>query len=168
MRLSGSYRGPVAMLSLKSAGFALVELLVVFAILGLAMAVVPVAWQRLDEAAEYRSTVRNLLTGLRQARTQAMLKGRPVSFSVDAASKRFGLDGNLAQAIGSQLAVRLTVAAEMLSAPGRGSIVFYPDGGATGGSIELLRPSGGGVRLRVDWLLGHVTQNPPGDDAPVR
>ena len=28
----------------------------------------------------------------------------------------------------------------------------------TGGSIDILRPSGGGVRLRVDWLFGRVEQ----------
>ena len=40
------------------------------------------------------------------------------------------------------------------------AIRFLPDGGATGGSIDIVRPSGAGVRLRVDWLSGQVLQEP--------
>jgi general secretion pathway protein H len=39
-------------------------------------------------------------------------------------------------------------------------ITFLPEGGATGGTLELLRQSGSGVRVRVDWLFGQVTQEP--------
>ena len=33
-----------------------------------------------------------------------------------------------------------------------------PRGGASGGSVDLIRPSGTGVRLRVDWFSGRVEQ----------
>jgi len=33
-----------------------------------------------------------------------------------------------------------------------------PEGGSTGGTIELVRPSGAGVNIRVDWLLGQISQ----------
>ena len=38
------------------------------------------------------------------------------------------------------------------------AIRFFPDGGATGGSIEVVRPSGTGARIQVDWLSGRITQ----------
>ena len=55
--------------------------------------------------------------------------------------------------------VRLVVAG-IESRQGGGSIRFYPGGGATGGSVDVLKRTGDGVRLRVDWLLGTVTQEP--------
>jgi general secretion pathway protein H len=54
--------------------------------------------------------------------------------------------------------VRATVAGTELSAQQEAAIRFLPDGGATGGSIDILRASGQGVRLRVDWLSGRITQ----------
>jgi len=53
------------------------------------------------------------------------------------------------------------VADSEVQTPERGAIRFYPDGSATGGSIQLLRPGGAGVRLRVDWLLGTIRQEAP-------
>ena len=47
-----------------------------------------------------------------------------------------------------------------LSSGQDGAIRFLPEGGATGGSVDIVRPSGSGVRLRVDWLSGRVEQEP--------
>ena len=38
------------------------------------------------------------------------------------------------------------------------SIRFHPQGGATGGTVELVRASGAGTRVSVDWLSGAITQ----------
>lgn len=141
-------------------GFSLVELLVALTILASALAVVPVAWQRLNETSDYRSTVRDMLSSLRQARSQAAFLGRPVAFTVDLGDRRYGLDDTLDRSVGRPLELRLLTAAALMNGQRGGSILFYPDGSSTGGSIEILRPNGGGVRLRVDWLLGHITQNP--------
>ena len=56
------------------------------------------------------------------------------------------------------LEVRATVAGQELQENGVAAIRFLPDGGATGGSIDIMRPSGAGTRLRVDWLSGRVSQ----------
>ena len=36
--------------------------------------------------------------------------------------------------------------------------LVLPDGGATGGRVQVMRKTGTGVQLRVDWLSGRVTQ----------
>ena len=46
----------------------------------------------------------------------------------------------------------------MGGADGGLSIRFLPRGGASGGSVDIVRPSGSGVRLRVDWFTGRVEQ----------
>ena len=64
------------------------------------------------------------------------------------------------------LKVRAVVAQQEMSADGQElGIRFLPHGGATGGSVDLIRPSGSGVRLRVDWFSGRVEQEPATDQA---
>lgn len=140
-------------------GFTLVELLVVFALLALAIAIVPPAYDRLHEASQYRDTVRTMLSDIRQARFRALSEGREVRFGVDLAERTYGVEGGPRHRLPARLEVRATVAGIEM-ADRRAAIRFLPSGGATGGSIELHRPNGGGVRLTVDWLSGAVIQGP--------
>ena len=39
-----------------------------------------------------------------------------------------------------------------------GIIRFYPEGGSSGGGIDLESPTGVGVKIGVDWLMGRVSQ----------
>lgn len=139
-------------------GFTLVELLVVFAISALLIAIVPLAYERVRESAQYRQVLRDMMTGLRQARQTAVGTGEVVRFRIDLTQRSFGVDGRPVTAIGGPLQVRAVVGETELLAGQIASIAFLPDGGGTGGSIELIRPSGAGTRLRVDWLTGQITQ----------
>ncbi|XAH23000.1 GspH/FimT family pseudopilin [Xylophilus sp. GW821-FHT01B05] len=141
-------------------GFTLVELLVVFAIAALIVGIAPLAFDRLRESAEYRSTLRTLVSDMRMARWRAMSSGTETRFSVDLRERWYGLDGAPRHALASALTLRATVASQELESSGVASIRFLPGGGASGGSIDLLRASGAGVRLRVDWLTGRVEQEP--------
>jgi len=139
-------------------GFTLVELLVVFAISALLIAIVPLAYERVRESAQYRQVLRDMMTGLRQARQTAVGTGEVVRFRIDLTQRSFGVDGRPVTAIDGPLQVRAVVGETELQAGQIASIAFLPDGGGTGGSIELIRPSGAGTRLRVDWLTGQITQ----------
>ncbi|MEY2954154.1 MAG: hypothetical protein RLZZ401_2241 [Pseudomonadota bacterium] len=139
-------------------GFTLIELLVVFAIMGLLVAIVPIAFDRLQDGAHYRDTLRTLLADLREARYQASARGAEVRFKLDLAQRNFGVDDGPRRMLPASLQVRATVANKELAPDGVASIRFLPQGGATGGSIDIARSSGAGVRLRVDWLSGQVSQ----------
>jgi general secretion pathway protein H len=139
-------------------GFTLVELLVVFAIGALLIAIVPLAYERVRESAQYRQVLRDMMTGLRQARQAAIGTGEVVRFRIDLDRRSFGVDGRPDASIEEPLQVRAVVGDTELQAGQIASIAFLPDGGGTGGSIELIRPSGAGTRLRVDWLTGQITQ----------
>ncbi len=141
-------------------GFTLIELLVVFAMVALLTALVPLAFGRLRESAQYRDTVRGMLSDIRQARYRALAEGRQVRFRVDLAARNYGLDGRPAKQVPEPLRLRATVADIELTAAQSAGILFLPSGGATGGTIEIVRPSGAGVRLTVDWLSGGVAQSP--------
>jgi general secretion pathway protein H len=58
------------------------------------------------------------------------------------------------------LVLRATMAAQESAGDGSMAIRFLPRGGASGGSVDVIRPSGTGVRLRVDWFSGRVEQEP--------
>lgn len=150
----------ISRLDLK--GFTLLELIVALAVAGLLLATVPIALSRGYEASAYRATVRDLLAGLNAARHEAMRTGRETVFNLDLEGRRFGIGDRLNRSFAEALEVRFVVAQSDSAEQSRGSIRFYPDGSTTGGSIDLVRPSGDGTRLRVDWLLGKVSLYPLG------
>ena len=141
-------------------GFTLLELLVVFAIVALLVALAPVAYERLRESSQYRDAVRGVLAELRQARYRAVAEGREVRFRVDLGRGSYGTEGRPPKQLPQPLRIRSTVADIELHADQTAGIRFLPSGGATGGTVEILRPSGSGVRLTVDWLSGAVVQSP--------
>lgn len=145
---------------MRQRGFSLLELLVVFAIMGLLAGGASLAFDRLHEAAQYRDTIRQMTADMRVARQQALLRVRTVAFRVDPTQRVFGYEGGPRRQLPEVLSVKAVVAdgVDGNGSSGLFSIVFLPGGGATGGSIEILRPSRDGVRLRVDWLTGRVTQ----------
>ena len=138
-------------------GFTLIELMVVFAIMALVMAVAPVAYGRMQGATQYREVVRGMVVGMRFARQQAILTGRDAIFSVDLSQRLYGAEGVRAHPIPEGIDVRATVAAGEVT-DARFDIRFLPSGGASGGSVDVARANGAGVRLRVDWFSGRVVQ----------
>lgn len=143
---------------LRQRGFTLIELLVVLAIAGLLIAVVPVAYTKSRESAQYRSTVRTLVADLHLGRQSAVASGQTVVLSLDLAQRKYGLAGHRTHDLPDFLQIRATVGSEQLQQNRKASIAFLPDGGSTGGSFDVIRPNGDGTRLRVDWLSGQVTQ----------
>jgi len=143
----------------RPGGFTLLELLVVLAIASLLLAIAPVAFQRMKESADYRGTIRTMVADLAGARLEATSTGRDVAFSVDLGQRRYGIAGRAAHALPDSLQVRTTVAEPELG-PRIARIRFYPEGHATGGSIDVVRGSGAGTRLRTDWLDGRVSLEP--------
>lgn len=141
------------------AGFTLLELIVAFAVIALLLGLAPVAFGKLMETSHYRSTVRHMLAGMTATRQLATQTGQSAAFFVDMEKRVFGPQGKVDYALPESVQVRLIVAG-VEAGQGGGSIRFYPGGGATGGSVDVFKRSGDGVRLRVDWLLGSVTQEP--------
>lgn len=140
-------------------GFTLIELLVVLALLALVVALVPPSFERLRESMQYRDTLRRVLGDLRTARQQAVGQGREVRFSIDLPGRTFGIDGRTPTALPEPLQIRFIAAQSETTAQQKVSIRFHPQGGATGGTVELVRSSGAGTRVTVDWLSGAISQS---------
>jgi len=140
-------------------GFTLIELIVVLAMASLILALVPGAYSRLKESADYRSDVLLVVSSARSARAESMRSGRAVTLSVDPQDRRITVGARRPEYLSGAVDVRLTVA-RRYSDERVGRIAFHPDGSSSGGSIDLIRRTGQGVRVRVDWLLGRVEQEP--------
>lgn len=134
------------------------ELLVVFAILGLLAAIVPASMSKFAEAASYRETLHSMHSTLRYARQKAYLTGQSIEFYVDVEQRTYGISGEKIEKITSPSLVLRATTASQLSSDTIQRIVFLPDGGSSGGSVSISRSeSAQGLRLRVDWLSGRVT-----------
>lgn len=120
----------------------------------------PLAFGRLHESAQYRDTVRAVLTDMRAARHQAQSQGHEVRFAVDLRERSFGVEGGPWHQVPKPLDLHAVMAASEVVGDDTLTIRFLPQGGASGGSVDLIRPSGSGVRLRVDWFTGRVEQEP--------
>jgi len=131
---------------------------VALALAALAVALVPPSLERLRDSMRYRDTVRAVVSELRVARQRAATEGLDVRFVVDLAQRQFGIDGGTHHHLPEPLQMRVTVAGIEWSPNQAGAIRFLAQGGATGGSVDVLRPDGHGVRITVDWLSAAVSQ----------
>ena len=137
-------------------GFSLIELLVVLAVMGLAMALFVgyrAPWSR---ALGLQGSAAELASGLRLARSQAIADNRPVAFALDVASHRYQVGGDPPHPLPARMSIALlTINGEKSSAT-VGDIRFNPDGSSTGGRITLADGSRR-VAVGVDWLTGRVS-----------
>lgn len=145
--------------SAVQAGFTLVEMLVVLAILGLSAAgAVTALGPMRDRGLLARSNA--AMTGLiARAHALSIREGRPVWI-------HFDLDNHTATVTGTRLrtswdrvvTLSLTTAREAGTGTDQG-ILFLPDGTGSGGRLRLeIANSNARVRtLRVSWLTGTVT-----------
>ena len=144
-------------------GFTLIELLVVMTIVAAISATVPFVYDRWQAAAAYRKAVDAIADGLQSARQQATRTARPTALVLDLQERRHGLwQAPAPQPAWSatwppSVQIRVDVAEGAVPAPWLG-VVFMPDGGGTGGTIDILRAPQTGTRLRVDWLTGRLAQ----------
>ena len=73
------------------AGFTLLELLVVIVIMALGMALVPGMLAPGTEAQSLKIDLRQVVSGLRFARTRAIVLNTPVAMSIDVQSRQIGI-----------------------------------------------------------------------------
>ena len=156
-------RMPAAM---PAGGFTLLELLVVLAILLIASSVLLPNLDTLDNSS-FNAQVRRAVAVLNHARRMAIVDGAPRSayFHVldparaDYAARRAAIDAQTQEAIWSSKRLRLRFR-DGVNAPAeerqRLQVVFYPQGGSTGGLLEFVLNTRS-VRIWVDPISGRIT-----------
>ena len=142
--------------SARSSGVTLLELLIVISIMAFAVAIVLPMLGGGASTAELKSAARELASGLRYARGQAIVQ-RGEAFlvlDIDARTFRIPPDAKVHR-LSDKIGIKLFTAQRDLVNEKVGAIRFYPDGGSNGGRITLAA----GERkfdVDVDWLTGRV------------
>ena len=138
-------------------GFTLVEMMVVLAILALVLAVVPPLFSNSVSTATLRAAARDVASGLRVARSEAITFNKEVRFRLDLETGSFTI-GEQETAVSlppEVVVVMFTATSEILD--GRaGAIRFFTDGSSTGGGITLTAEDRK-YEILVDWLTGRVS-----------
>lgn len=133
------------------AGFTLIEVLVVFAVLGLVAGLVAARGPSRSAALDLRAASGEVARALRLARTRAIAGNAAVPVVLDPveASVRVG-DGPP-----RRLAAGIGLSVVTAAGAGLPTILFAPDGSSSGGRVELAA-GGRRVQVGVEWLTGRV------------
>ncbi len=146
----------------KGRGFTLVELLVVMVIAALVLALVGTSISRSVSGAEMRTAAHKVAANLRYTRTQAILQKQEQVFTVDTEAKTYQAPEREQVQLPEGMNVALTTARSELTGESVGGIRFYPDGGSTGGYVEL-ETDNRVYKVSVAWLTGETTVEREGD-----
>lgn len=139
-----------------TSGFTLVELLVVMVIAALILGLVGTSISRNISGAEMRNAAGKLTASLRYTRTRAILDKEETVFTVDTENRSYKAPKRDEVILPEGMKVALTTARSELTSENVGGIRFYPDGGSTGGFVEL-NANGRIYRINVAWLTGEAS-----------
>jgi general secretion pathway protein H len=149
---------------LRTPGFTLVELMAVMVIIALVMGLVATSISRSVSGAESRAAARKVVAALRYTRAQAILQKTQTVFMVDTEQRSYTAPGREAVVLPDGIDVLLTTARSELTSETAGGIRFFPDGGSTGGHVDVI-VRGREYRVDVAWLTGEATLAPLEDSS---
>ena len=136
-------------------GFTLLELLVVIAILGFALILIAGYKAPWSSGAALEATAAELASGLRLARSQAILDNRSVALALDLQTRSWRIGDGPPHPLPARLSVELLTIAGERASERRGDIRFNPDGSSSGGRISIAE-DGRRIAIGIDWLTGRV------------
>jgi general secretion pathway protein H len=146
---------------MRSRGFSLVEILVVVAIMGIAVAAIASAMGYSLTGQQMRGASRDLVAALRYTRGQAIVKREAQVLMLNVDQKSYRAASRASVQLPPQFDLAIETARQEMISQGEGGIRFFPDGSSTGGNIELSR--GDTVwRIDINWLTGEVSLREPG------
>ncbi len=134
----------------------LLELLLVMALVALAGTLAVAAYSGGLDGVRMRGSAKEIAAQLRYTRAQAIASGQMQRFEIDPQQRRWRAAGARQGRVPDAVEIGFIGAREVQPGPGTGAIVFFEDGGSTGGRVRLA--SGGAVwQVDVAWLTGEVT-----------
>jgi general secretion pathway protein H len=142
---------------LAERGFTLLELLVVLAIIGVVLVLVPGFLLRSQPGLDVEVAARAIADALRETRAEAMQRNREQLFALDVEERLFRAGAEQAPVqIDRAIEVTFETARQEQASETMGQIRFFADGSSTGGRIGLRRDDRQAA-VAVDWLTGLVS-----------
>ncbi len=127
--------------------------MVVMVIIALIMGLVATSMSRSISSAEARAASRQLVGSLRYTRARAIIDKQEQVFRVNTENRSYQAPGRKQINLPEGVEVTVTTARSEISSEDIAGIRFFPDGGSTGGHIELI-VNGREYRVNVAWLTG--------------
>ena len=137
----------------RARGFTLVEIMVVMVIIALVLGLVGTSMSRSVSSAEARAASRNLVASLRYTRARAIIDKQETVFQVNTEERSYQAPGRKLVTLPEGVDVTITTARSEVTSESVYGIRFFPDGGSTGGHIELT-VNDREYRVDVAWLTG--------------
>jgi general secretion pathway protein H len=140
----------------SAAGFTLIEMITIIAILSLMMVLVTISGTPISPAVRARAAAEVLADALRAARSEAVRDNRSVEVKFDLARHSVQSGSRPTEILSGEVRLSLLTNREELSSRAMGSIRFNPDGSSSGGRVSVA----GGNRIwwvGIDWLSGRVS-----------
>jgi general secretion pathway protein H len=133
-----------------AAGFTLIEMIIVLAVLGLVAGIVISRGPSHSATVDMRSAATRLLQGMRATRAKAIASAQAQLFTVQSAQHSYRVGNEAPQMLPRLVTLGLDVAGK----PARG-IAFLPDGSSSGGTVTL-QSAGRKMAVTVNWLSGRM------------
>jgi general secretion pathway protein H len=141
---------------LHQRGVTLIELMLVLVLMALMSAVVIPMFGTGVSNTELKGSARQIASGMRLARSEAMATHTEKFVTLDLAGRRFMIGSDArAHTLPKGIEMKLFTAQKDIVSDTVGAIRFYPDGGSNGGRVTLAA----GERkfeVDVDWLTGRI------------
>jgi general secretion pathway protein H len=130
--------------------------MVVLVVAGLILALAPPLISKAVPSLRAKQAVRDLVSGLRLARTEAVRRGTETTLEIDLEARTLTVPAaGKTRYIPEDLDLTVTTAAEDSQGAEQAAFRFFPDGTATGGNV-VLETSRLKYQVSVDWLTGRI------------
>ena len=137
----------------RTAGFSVLEMLVVLAIIGALVALSGPMLRGAPDRLQLQTTVRDILGALKSTRAAAIAGNAEATLVFDLEHRTFSSPAVRASSFPQGIELALKVALLDSEATSRGSVKFFPDGSSTGADL-VLKLRGRSAKICVNWLTG--------------
>jgi general secretion pathway protein H len=142
----------------SEAGFSLIEMLAVLAILALTVTLAMPLLPGKSDGLRLQTASSELAAALRATRSAAITRHTATTLLIDVDHRTFSSPIMSGRPFAPDIEAKLTFASVIRSAASDGGFKFFPDGSSTGGDVTLSL-HGKQIKLCVDWLTGGVRQD---------
>ncbi len=140
----------------KQRGFTLIEILVVMVMLAVIAGAVAYNMSGSLEAAKIRNASKDLVSALRQTRSQAVVKHEEQQLVIDVEQKNYRFPGKEEPVVlPAGMEIKVYAAASEVPTDKQAGFRFFSDGSSTGGRITLIYGERF-WRINVAWLTGEI------------